>query len=68
MGDEKIEKVKFKYTVDNPQSPPSPTLAAYMKKENIDKKMSLDDAKKWFDGLREALRPYEKRAPKYGRR
>lgn len=47
---------RFKYTEDNPQPPPSPLLAKYMSENNIDKQMSVEDARKWFDGLRESLR------------
>lgn len=45
----------FYYSVDDPQPAPSPLLAEYMRANNIDKSMSVEDAKKWFDGLRETL-------------
>lgn len=46
---------RFHYTEDNPQPPPSPLLAEYMRTHNIDKSMPFDEAKKWFDDLRESL-------------
>lgn len=55
------EETRFKYTIDDPQPPASPLLAEYMKKENIDKKMSVEDAKAWFYGLRDALKPFAKK-------
>ncbi len=51
----KEEKEVFRYTPDNPQTPPSPLLAEYMQKNNIDKAMPLEDARAWFDELRQAL-------------
>lgn len=69
MDDEKDHQAKHFYTEDNPQPPPSPLLAEYMAKENIDKKMSIEDAKEWFYKLRDSLRQYDKREERrYGRR
>jgi hypothetical protein len=70
MNDESEKKAastepRFKYTADNPQPPASPLLTEYMRKNNIDKKMSVEDAKEWFNGLRESLR--KKEATGYGR-
>ncbi len=53
--DEKPEP-RFKYTPEHPQAPMSPMLAEYMRNNNIDKAMSVEDARKWFDGLRDALK------------
>jgi len=55
IDNQKTNGELFKYTEDDPQPPPSPLLAEYMAKNNIDKKMNLEDARKWFNGLRATL-------------
>lgn len=58
---DKPHKTKHNYTPDHPQAAPSPLLAEYMKSENLDRKMSIQDARAWFYNLKDALSPYDRR-------
>lgn len=51
----KDDDAPFEYTAANPQPPPSPLLAKYMRENNIPDKMPIDECKKWFKALRESL-------------
>lgn len=57
MDDEKKESKPFKkfYNVHNPQPPASPLLQEYMQANRINDVMPVEDGKKWFYALRDAL-------------